>query len=457
MKKVKALFYLLLSISTFNVNAQSNDSAIIRNIYNFSLTNSTCYQNLEFLCKQIGPRLSGSSGASKAIDFTKTLLTKAGYDTVFLQPTMVPCWVRGEKETAAIQVNGKNIALQICALGGSIKTPNNGLSAEVVEVKSFEELASLGRKAIEGKIVFFNRAMDPTKIETFGAYGGAVNQRGSGASQAAKYGAVGCVVRSMNLRIDDYPHTGAMRYDTAYPKIPCVAISTFGANLLSDQIKANNKLKFSMKTNCETKADVLSYNVVAEIRGAETPENIILIGGHLDSWDLAEGAHDDGAGCVQSMEILNTFQKLNIKPKNTIRVVLFINEENGLRGGVAYAKEAAIKKEKHLIAIESDEGGFTPRGFSIDASKTQIEKIASWKNLLEEYGLYDIRKGGGGADIGPLKDQGVPLISFKPDSQRYFDMHHAATDVFEAVNKRELELGAASISSLVYLIDKYGL
>jgi carboxypeptidase Q len=303
--------------------------------------------------------------------------------------------------------------------------------------------------------VFFNRPMDVTLITTFEAYSGAVNQRGGGASEAAKYGAIGAIVRSMSNTLNDAPHTGGMRYAPNVGMIPAAAISTNAAELLSKTLKESPKTKFFFKQNCETLPDAPSHNVVAEIKGSEKPEEILVVGGHLDSWDLAEGAHDDGTGCVQSMEVLRIFKALGIRPKHTIRAVLFMNEENGLRGGQKYAELAKQNNEKHLYAIESDEGGFTPRGFDIQgANDGQMANIFSFKNLLSPYGLSDIKKGYGGADIGPLAPQGVVLIGFKPDSQRYFEYHHTPIDKFEAVNQRELELGAASMAALVYLLDK---
>jgi len=451
MKKHLSLLLLILPFIGF---AQQNDSTNISNIYKAALTKSDCYENLRFLCKNIGPRLSGSENADKAVKYFEEKMKSYGFDRVYLQELKVPVWRRLDKAKAEIITTKKTV--NICALGGSVATPAKGLQAEVIEVKTFEELDQLGEKNIKGKIVFFNRPMEPTHIETFHAYGGAVNQRGSGASKAAKYGAIACVVRSMNLRIDEFPHTGAMRYDAKYPKIPAAAISTSDAEALSASIKKQSTQLF-IKFNCDTFPDKVSYNVIAEIKGSEFPEQIITVGGHLDSWDLAEGAHDDGTGCVQSLEVLHLFKTLGIRPKRTIRAVMFMNEENGLRGGLKYAEEAKRLNEKHLAAIETDAGGFTPRGFDIDASSAVISKIKSWEYLLKPYGLHEIEKGGSGSDIGPLKAPNVSLIGYRPDSQRYFDIHHAATDVFEAVNKRELELGAASITALVYLIDQYGL
>lgn len=453
MKKI--LFFLLFCASSGF--AQNNDSLQIRKIYDEILTNGECYKTLTYLCKTIGPRLSGSAGAAKAVQYTKKVMEDYGFQKVFLQDVMVPHWVRGAKEEAYIENGKTKTKVPIAALGGSVATPALGVKAEVIEVKTFDELKALGEAKVKGKIVLFNRPMDPKKIDTFEAYGGAVGQRGNGASEAAKYGAVGAIVRSMTTLQDDNPHTGGMRYAPGIPMIPTAAISTNGANLLSKLIKENPKLKFYFKQNCETLADAPSHNVVGEIRGTEKPDEIIVIGGHLDSWDLAEGAHDDGSGCVQAIEVLRAMNALGIKPKRTIRAVMFMNEENGLRGGTKYADLAKQNNEKHIAALESDDGGFTPRAFGMVGTIAQIAKVEVYKKLLSPYGIAEIGRGAGGADIGPLGNSGTLLIGFKPDSQRYFDYHHAQNDRLEAVNERELQLGAASMAALVYLIDKYGL
>ncbi len=455
MKKIILLF--ISFIWTIPGFAQTEDSLFIRKIYDEILSKGEAYQTLSHLTKKIGSRLSGSEGAAKAVVFTQKTMENYGFDRVFLQDVMVPHWVRGEKETAYILKNGQKINVPIAALGGSVSTPKSGIRAKIIEVKNFEELKSLGETKIKGKIVLFNRPMDATKINTFDAYSGAVNQRGNGASEAAKYGAVGAIVRSMTTLKDDFPHTGGMRYATGIPMIPTAAISTNGAELISRLLKEENNLEFFFKQSCETLPDAPSHNVVGEIKGTEKPEEILVVGGHLDSWDLGEGAQDDGAGCVQSIEALRALKALGYRPKRTIRVVMFMNEENGLRGGTKYADLAKINTEKHLAAIESDNGGFTPRGFGMVGTNEQITKITQFKALLAPYGLHEIGKGSGGADIGPLASQGTLLIGFKPDSQRYFDYHHASNDTLEAVNERELNLGAASMASVLYLLDKYGL
>lgn len=451
----KLFFTLLFPIVLF---AQTNDEQKLKQIYNAALTNSKCYSWLDDLSNKIGSRLSGSENAEKAVQYTKAQLETLGLDRVFLQEVMVPKWVRGEKEAAYIK-DRKKINVPICALGGSIATPKNGITAEVIEVHSIDELAVLGTEKLKGKIVFFNRPMDPTNIDTFTSYGGCVDQRGKGAREAAKFGAVGAIVRSMNLRLDDFPHTGWMGY-AQLPKeqwIPAAAISTNGAELLSKLLKNNPKLEFYFKQSCETMADVLSYNVVGEIKGSEHPENIMVVGGHLDSWDLADGSHDDGAGVVQSMEVANIFKNIGYKPKNTIRVVLFMNEENGGKGGDKYNELAQQNKENHIFALESDCGGFTPRGFTFEGNDDNIKMVQGYATIFEPYLIHIFRKGHGGSDITPLVSKNILKAGLRPDTQRYFDYHHAATDRFDAIDKRELELGAASMAALIYLVDQTGI
>ena len=461
---VKLLALTLFSspfFSGFSQKINQQDSMMIKQLFNTSLNDGQSYQWLDYLSNNIGSRLSGSLGAELAVDYTKEQMIDLDLDNVWLQPVMVPKWTRGAKEYAYIETApGVTSIANICALGGSVPTPYGGLKAKVVEVKSFEELKELGREKIQGNIVFYNRPMQDDLIQTMRAYGGAVGQRYSGASEAAKYGAVGVVVRSMSLSQDDFPHTGAMSYgDTPKDlRVPACAISTNGANYLSATLKLQPNLLFYFNQNCKSHPDVQSYNVIGEIRGSESPNNFIVVGGHLDSWDLGDGSHDDGAGCVQSLEVLRLLKKVGYQPKHTIRAVMFMNEENGLRGGNKYAEEAKRKEEFHVFALESDAGGFTPRGFSFDTNEDKFQQIKNWENLFSPYLVNRFVRGGSGADIGPLKNQGIisVLAGLSPDSQRYFDYHHAANDTFDKVNKRELELGAAAMTGIIYLMDKYG-
>ena len=455
---MKKVIFIIAICASLTVSGQSKDEQTIRSIFDNALKNGKSYEMLEYLSTKIGQRLSGSAGAAAGVEWSRQTMMSFGFDSVWLQPVMVPHWVRGKAEVARIISNREGVIdVNICALGGSVGTGSGGISAQVVEVKNFEELSQLGSKGVQGKIVYFSRPMDPSLIDTFAAYGGAVNQRGSGASEAAKYGAVGAIVRSMGSNIEEYPHTGGMRYADGVPKIPAVAISTAHGDQLSAMLVHDKDLKVYIETHSQILEDVLSYNVVGELRGTEEPDETIVVGGHLDSWDLAQGAHDDGAGCVQSIEVLRIFKAMGYKPKRTIRAVMFMNEENGLRGGTKYAELAKQNGENHIAAIESDRGGFTPRGFTMTAPENVKTKIRSWKPLLEPYGLTNFNQEGGGADIGPLRQQGTALIGFLPDSQRYFNYHHTREDTFDKVDKRELELGAASMAALTYLIDQYGL
>ena len=459
---MKYLFYFLVVTLSFTLSSQDlNDHKVfIDKVYNEALSNGQSYEWLDYLSNEIGGRLSGSINYDRSVKWGKDELNLIGIDSVWLQPVMIPKWVRGAPEYAHIESSpGNTISVPIAALGGSISTPSIGISANVIEVKSFDELNNIGKDSISGKIIFFNRKMDPTLINTFQSYGGSVNQRTQGAAKAARLSAIGVIVRSMTTTLDDYPHTGSMYYDglKLNERIPAAAISTNGAELLSSMLSLNPNIKFFFRQNSKNFPDVLSYNVIGQIDGSERSDEIIVVGGHLDSWDLGDGSHDDGAGIVQSMEVLRILKSLNYKPKRTIRVVLFANEENGLRGGNKYAELAKKNNESHFFALESDAGGFTPRGFSFDTSESEFNALKEFKDLFKEYGADNFIIGGSGADIGPLKDDKIILAGLRPDPQRYFDYHHAASDTFDKINKRELELGAAAMTALVYLLDNYKL
>ena len=459
---MKYLFYFLVVTLSFTLSSQDlNDHKVfIDKVYNEALSNGQSYEWLDYLSNEIGGRLSGSINYDRSVKWGKDELNLIGIDSVWLQPVMIPKWVRGAPEYAHIESSpGNSISVPIAALGGSISTPSIGISANVIEVKSFDELNNIGKDSISGKIIFFNRKMDPTLINTFQSYGGSVNQRTQGAAKAARLGAIGVIVRSITTTLDDYPHTGSMYYDglKLNERIPAAAISTNGAELLSSMLSLNPNIKFFFRQNSKNFPDVLSYNVIGQIDGSERSDEIIVVGGHLDSWDLGDGSHDDGAGIVQSMEVLRIFKILNYKPRRTIRVVLFANEENGLRGGKKYAELAKKNNESHFFALESDAGGFTPRGFSFDTSESEFNSIKEFEELFNQYGVDNFIIGDSGADISPLKDGKIILAGLRPDSQRYFDYHHAASDTFDKINKRELELGAAAMTALVYLLDNYKL
>lgn len=425
---------------------------MIRSYFDAALERGHSYENLRELCKDIGHRLTGSEGAVAAEKWGAQKMKEYGFENVRLQAFEAPHWVRGDVEKCVLD-NGRS--LNITALGGSIGT-GGPLYAEIIEVSGTAQLSSLPADHVKGKIVFINKPMNPKLINTFHAYGSCAQERANGAVESAKYGAVGVIVRSMTLRADDFPHTGAMRYEDDIPRIPAVALSTNDAHYLS-RLLEQQTVGVTMELNCENRGKTTAHNIIGELRGKKHPEEVIVVSGHLDSWDLGEGAHDDGAGVVQALEVLRIFKELEYAPDYTIRCILYMNEENGAVGAQTYANEVFKKGEVHIAALESDRGGFSPRGFMIDARKDQLEYIQKFRKLLRPYFLDVVEAGYSGVDVGYLANGKTALIGFFPDSQRYFDVHHSANDVFEHVNKRELELGSASIASLIYLIDKYGL
>lgn len=435
----------------------SADEKMLQGIYTAALTTSPAYEHLRELTSQFPGRLSGSKHLEGAILWAKATLEQTGVDRIELQPVMVPHWERGAPESVSLfptELNSSPL-LTAVALGGSVPTPVGGLLAPVVELHSLDELKTTD---VKGKIVFFNRPMNPVYLSTFHAYGEAGDQRNRGPGEAAKYGAVGALVRSLTLALDDVPHTGNTSYLPNFPRIPAAALSTKAANELSSWVKRDPATQVRMEIHSHWFDDAPSANVIGEIKGSEHPEQVILIGGHLDSWDIAPGAHDDGAGVVQSIEVLRLLKAVGYQPRHTIRCVLFTSEENSLNGAVEYARIAGEKHEEHLLALESDGGGFQPHGIQLGNTRgTAHTRAARWLPLLEPYGITRFENGSGGADVSPLMAKGYTVGEILPDSQRYFDYHHTAIDSLDKVNKRELEIGAATMAALVYLVDQHGL
>ncbi len=462
MVKKVLLWSGVLLMWTITAAQDNSDAMFIKKIHDYALTDSKCHEWLRQLTTEAGQRLAGSQtyevAELLAVDFMKEI----GLENIQKQACEVNVWKRGILETAyIIDKKGLKKYLHVTSLGNTIGTGVEGLQAEVVEVKTLEEVDKMPDNALAGKIVFFNRPMDPTQLRTFNAYGGAVDQRGSGLVSAARKGAAAVLVRSMTLAQDDVPHSGSAVYRDGVKQIPAMGISTNDADLISELIKSNPNTEVFIRNTCYVDGKNTDHSILGEIRGSEFPNKVIVVGGHLDAWDMGDGAHDDGSGCVQALEVLNTLKNLGYKPKHTIRCVMFANEENGLAGGRAYGDFAKNSKDEiHVAALESDAGGFIPKEFSFDADASVLEKymkiVHPWFSLLEPYNLQ-YETGGSGADINPLKPTKALLIGLRPDSQRYFDFHHTTEDTFKAVNKRELQMGAAAMTSLVYLIDKYGL
>lgn len=450
------LWLMLLSPVFSTAQTTEEDSTFIRKIHDEVLSNGRAYEDLRYLCKEIGARLSGSAEAEMAVRWGYRVMKSYHFDTVYLQEVMVPHWERGTTEAGWYQTtDGLLHKVNILALGGSIGT-EGVLQAEMIMFDHLDDLKKADPKEIEGKIVFLNQVMDEKQINTFRSYGGCYPIRGMGGIESAKKGAVAVIIRSLGMPIDEHPHTGSMYYNDDIKKIPAAALSTKDAELLAEAIRSG-KVEFILEMDCKRFPDKLSHNVIGELKGSLNPNEYITFGGHLDSWDTGEGAHDDGAGIIHSLEAMRTLKTLGYKPKHTLRVVFFMNEENGNMGGKTYALEAKKNNEKHIAAVESDRGGFSPRGFHCDGDETQVEFLQRFNEILKPYDLRDLEKGYGGVDISPLKDEypGIPLFGLVPDSQRYFDFHHAPSDVFENVNKRELELGAAALATMIYLLDNY--
>jgi hypothetical protein len=407
----------------------------------------------------VGPRLTGSPEAAAAVDLTLRLMKDLGFAGVHTEPVEVGHWVRGDAERAEIVASGARAAvpLAVSALGGSVGTPEGGLAAPVVEVQSLDELGRMG-PGLKGRIVFFNRPMDRRLTDAFSAYGGVADQRVNGASAAARHGAVGVLVRSLTFREDENPHTGLMQYDPHAPRIPAAAISTRDAGVLSALLGKEKSVSVSLRMNCRNMGLVASANVVGELTGSEFPGEVILLAGHIDSWDLATGAHDDGAGCAAALEALRLIKDLGLRPRRTIRAVLFMDEEFGGTGGRAYVRAPERKGERHLVAAESDRGGFAPVGLAIGGRGSRVlEKITSYADLFRPLGVSFIVPGGGGVDVGPLIEQGAEPAAVMLNAQAYFDVHHSALDVVSSVHPRELELQAVILAALAYILAQEGI
>jgi hypothetical protein len=454
---MKTFLMVALLSGALIVHVQETEKNVISAIYQNALNSHDSYNNLNELCTKAKGRLMGSKESQIAIQILKTRVGEINPDTLYLQNYSTPSWRVKSKSRAVVQYGAKEDTLNVVNLGLSGSTPVEGIKGEILEVQTLNALDSLGSKIVKDKIVFFNRAMNNSKINTFEAYSGAIDQRANGASKASQYGAAGVIVRSLATELDNFPHTGVSRYKDGIKKIPNLAISTNDAEKLSKINKQNQGVKVWIKSDTESIDTVNTSNLIAEIKGSEHPEKIILIGAHMDAWFNTPGAHDDGAGCEQMIDVFRIFKQLNIKPVNTIRLVLFMDEEMYQSGSKAYAAFVGKEKKEHIISIESDAGGLLPLGFGIDADDSIINSIKKLTVQLADYGIYKTGKGYGGTDIDPLKQYGVPLIGLITNSQRYFEYHHSANDTIDKVSRREMQLGTAAIACLVYLIDKKGI
>jgi hypothetical protein len=422
------------------------DADPVQRIIDAGLRSDGAYRKLAWLTDRIGPRLSGSENLEKAVRWCAEEMKRDGLDQVRTEKVMVPHWVRGEANGCILAPAPHPMA--ILALGMSDGTPPQGITSDVIEVSSLDELTALG-EAAKGKIVLFNKRIYPNGGADRG-YGSAVGLRYSGAVAAAKAGAVGMLIRSLataNLRL---PHTGAMAYEDGSPRIPAAAIAPEDAELIHRFLAAGETVRVNFALSCKTLPDAESANVVGEIRGSQAPDEFVVIGGHLDSWDVGTGAQDDGAGCAISMEAIRLIRSLGLKPKRTIRAVLFTNEENGLRGGKAYAEAHAAELANHVAAIESDSGGARPLGFGVSAGPGGIEIIKRLAAPLAPFAADDVQDGGGGADISPMGPAGVPQLGLRQDGTHYFDIHHTMADTLDKVDPHDLAMNATAMAAMAW-------
>ena len=452
MKRLLLVFLLFIPVAGF----AESDSVVLQKIREEILLHGTCYANLRVLTKTIGHRLSGSPAAAKAVQWGLSCMRASGADTAWLQPVWVPHWVRG-KESLEIKVPGSKsfTPIRMLSLGNS-RGNGKPVEATVLMVQNFDAFNKLSSQEVAGKIVFFNYRFRQDLVSPFAAYGDAIKYRAFAPTVVAQKGGAGVIIRSLSSGEDDEPHTGMTRIVDSIRKIPSVAVGNMGADALEAACKKGTVIA-RVLTSGRMMDSVLSYNVIGELRGSEFPNEYVIVGGHLDSWDVGEGAVDDGAGCVQSIEVLRAIKALGIPPKRSIRAVLFMNEENGVRGGHAYADSAKARNEKHILAMESDAGGFTPRGIGLEMPEEKKAIIRKWAPLFEPLQAADFTRDEGGTDIDPLAKMGTPLAGLNPDPQRYFEYHHTSQDKLEAVNHRELKMGAAVMASLIYLVSEHGL
>jgi len=407
-----------------------------------ALTNNKAYERLAYLTDRIGHRLSGSQNLERAIAWAVAEMKKDDLDNVRAEKVMVPHWVRGE-ESLEIVPSGQKLAM--LGLGNSIATPAAGITADTVVVRSFDELEALGDR-VRGKIVVYNAP--------FTNYGATVQYRLNGASRAARYGAVAALVRSITPVSLQTPHTGAMNYDPQQPKIPVAAITIEAAELLQRNYDRGDPTRLRLKMEAKFLPDAESANVIAELKGTERPDEIVLIGGHFDSWDVGQGAHDDGGSCIAVWEAIRLLKELNLRPRRTIRVVLFTNEENGLRGGTAYRDAHRAEIAKHIFAIESDSGIYRPEGLGLAdnsplLARANLREIAK---LLSGIAADRIAADGGGADIGPIMREGVVGANLEVDGSRYFDIHHTHADTLDKIDPRDLSLCVATLAVFAYTV-----
>jgi hypothetical protein len=439
----RALTALCLVVAS----AAAADPDPVQQIIDAGLRGDGAYRKLAWLTDRIGPRLSGSENLEKAVRWCKDEMMRDRLDDVHTEKVMVPHWVRGEASGRILAPAAHPMAL--LALGMSDGTPPEGITAGVVEVTSLDEARALGDKA-KGKIVLYNKRIYSNGGDDRG-YGSAVNLRYQGAIEAAKVGAVGMLIRSLATADFRLPHTGGMAYQDGVRRIPGAAVAPEDAELIHRFLAAGETVTVTFTMSCKSLPDAASANVVGDVKGSGAPDEVVVIGGHLDSWDVGTGAQDDGAGVAISMEAIRLIRSLGLKPKRTIRAIAFTNEENGLRGGKGYAEAHKDELAKHVAAIESDSGGARPLGFGISAGAGSVDIVKRLAAPLATIAADDVREGGGGADISPMGDNaGVPQLGLRQDGTHYFDIHHTMADTLDKVDPHDLAMNATAMAVMAW-------
>jgi len=448
----RALLPALLGAAAFALAAPGPEASSDLRVTLERLVRAACetngaYEAIRSLTDAVGPRLSGSPGDARAVSWAEAALAARGFSNVHPESVTVPHWERGE-ESGEI-VSPVPFRLSLCALGGSVGTPPGGIEAEVVEAQSLEGVDALGEKA-KGRIVLVWKVME--RRSDGSGYGATVPIRGAAASRAARMGAVGALIRSVGTSNARLPHTGSLRYEDGVPKIPAAALANPDADLLHRLLADGKIVRVRFALGARTFPDAVSANVVGEIPGRDRPEEIVVLSGHLDSWDLGQGAVDDGAGLGIAIEAARLIGQLPKRPRRTLRLIAFANEENGLAGGRAYAKAHEAELSFHVAAIECDSGAGRVTGFGWTAGPSAEPFLTNVAEILRPFGVGDMKKGGGGADVGALRAAGVPLFSPIQDTARYFDVHHSADDTFDKIDREELNTGVATIAALAYAL-----
>lgn len=452
--KLISIKILLIVFVTLNLYAQKNDSIVVSSIYKNALNDYTAYDNLKLLCDSASPRPFGSDESIKAVYLFAEMLENAGVEQVELQAYQKDIWKNISSSATLILPNSNIIDLNVVAIGPSVATSENGITADIIQVDDLEALEKLPNEDVEGKIVFFNSPMKNSFINPINAYVDAVGPRFFGAVKAAEKGAVAIIVRSVTMEMDSIPRSGCLRYANEIAKIPAVIVSPEDAIVISKQIEKENNLQANVNVNSVILENETTYNVVAEIKGKTKPDEVILVGAHIDTWFNTPGAHDDGAGCVQMIDVLRIFKTLSLNNNRTIRCVLFMDEEMYQSGAQAYTDSFDDKKETIVAAIESDLGAYQPDGFFIDAVGEDLAFIQGFKTQLEPYGLDKFEKGFGGGDMSVIKRKyDFISMALRVENQRYWNIMHTENDTFDKINRRELQFGTAAITGLVYLID----